>query len=94
MTWYQWQEKDLILRLRLQPKASKDEFIGEYGETYKVRITAPPVEGKANKHLITFLAKEFKVTKKAIIIEAGETGRNKRIRIKNPQKIPSQLEID
>ncbi len=53
---------DLLLRLVLQPKASRDAFVGLLGDELKVAITAPPVDGQANKHLIKFLSKQFKVT--------------------------------
>ena len=94
MSWYKWQANDLILLIRLQPKASKDEFVAPYGDdSYKIRITAPPIDGKANKQLIQFLAKQFKVPKKSIIIEQGLTGRQKRVRIIDPKIIPKILEI-
>ena len=95
MNWYHWQADDLILFIRLQPKASKDEFVAPYGDdSYKIRITAPPIDGKANKHLIQFLAKQFKVPKKSVIIEQGLTGRQKRVRIICPKIIPKPLEIE
>ncbi len=94
MSWYKWQANDLILLIRLQPKASKDEFVAPYGDdSYKIRITAPPIDGKANKQLIQFLAKQFKVPKKSIIIEQGLTGRQKRVRIIDPKIIPKILDI-
>ena len=93
MSWYHWQGQDLILFLYLQPKASKDEFVASYGDDqYKIRITAPPLDGKANKHLIQFLAKQFKVPKKSVMIERGLTGRQKRVRIIAPKTIP-QIKI-
>ncbi|MBA56678.1 MAG: YggU family protein [Pseudomonadales bacterium] len=91
--WYQWQGLDLILDCRLQPKASSDEFVGDLGEELKIRITAPPVDGKANAHLTRFLAKSFGVSKSRVVIEKGELGRSKRIRIQSPEKIPAKLNI-
>ena len=52
---------DLLLRLVLQPKASRDAFVGLLGDELKVAITAPPVDGQANKHLIKFLSKQFRI---------------------------------
>ena len=89
--WLQWQENDLILQVIIQPRASKDDIVGEQGERLKIRITAPPVDGQANQHLIRFLAKSFKVPKSRVIIESGETGRLKRIRIQNPQQLPTLI---
>ena len=50
--WFRWESDDLLLSLRVQPRASQDEFVGPHGDHFKVRITAPPVEGKANAHLV------------------------------------------
>lgn len=87
----QWQGQDLLLQCRLQPKASKDEFAEMLGEQIKIRITAPPVDGKANKHLIKFLAKQFKVTQDRVCIINGENSRQKRIKIVGPQRLPEAL---
>lgn len=75
------------LRVRLQPKASRNEVYGwktdpETGdEVLQVRVTAPPVDGKANKALIKLLAKEFKTPKSRIEIVQGETSRDKVIEL-------------
>ncbi len=87
--FYQWQEKDLIINVRVQPKASRDSFAEVIDNRLKIRITSPPVDGKANKHLIAFLAKQFKVAKSTIQILSGDTGRNKRIKIPQPGKLPA-----
>ncbi len=92
--FYQWQDDKLILHCYLQPKASKDEFVGLHENRLKIRITAPPIDGKANTHLIKFLAKSFGVAKNAVIIEKGELGRQKTVSISHPQLIPQNLAID
>jgi uncharacterized protein (TIGR00251 family) len=92
-SWYQWQGEDLLLDCRLQPKASTDEFVGEHDGQLKIRITAPPVDGKANAHLVRFLAKAFGVPQGQVTIERGDTGRSKRIRIRAPGKFPASLPI-
>lgn len=86
--WYRWDQDDLLLRLRVQPRASRDGFAGPLGDRLKVRITAPPVDGEANAHLIRFLAKAFGVPQGQIQILSGEGSRNKDIRIQAPKKIP------
>ena len=89
MSWYRWDGQDLLLRLRLQPKASRDAFVGPYGtDEFKVAITAPPIDGKANAHLIRFLAKQFELPPSHIKIEAGKSSRSKRLRLKSPKKLP------
>ena len=91
MAWFRWDGEDLILDCHLQPKASKDEFAGLHGERLKIRLTAPPVEGKANAHLLAFLGKAFGVAKSQVTLESGELNRQKRVRIRAPQKLPAEL---
>ena len=86
--WYQWQGKDMILRVRIQPRAAQDEIAGLYGDRLKVRITAPPTDGRANEHLRAFLAKEFGVPKTRVTLLSGANSRDKRLRIEDPQRIP------
>lgn len=88
--WYQWQGERLLLTVRIQPKASSDEIVGPQGaEHLKIRITAPPVDGKANRHLIKFLAKAFGVAKSRITLLKGESGREKRLAIDAPTRLPA-----
>ncbi|SHI09995.1 DUF167 family protein YggU [Ferrimonas marina] len=86
------QGESLLLNLYIQPKASRDALVGEHGDEFKVAITAPPVDGKANSHLIKYLAKQFKVAKGQITIVKGELGRHKQLRIDQPKAIPSAIE--
>lgn len=88
MGWYRWDGEDLILYCHLQPKASRDEFAGVHGERLKIRLTAPPVEGKANAQLLAFLGKAFGVAKSQVSLESGELNRQKRVRIRAPQRLP------
>lgn len=88
-----WQSGELVLRLMIQPKASRDGLVGLHGDELKVAITAPPVDGQANTHLVKFLAKQFKVAKSQISIEKGELGRHKQVRITNPQNIPAEVAV-
>jgi uncharacterized protein (TIGR00251 family) len=82
---------DLILDVHVQPRAAKDEVAGFHGERLKIRITAPPVDGKANRHLTGFLAEVFGVPKRDVILLAGESGRDKRFRIVSPKTLPAFL---
>ena len=93
MTFFRWQESDLLISCHLQPRASKDEFSGLHGESLKIRIKAPPVEGKANSYLVKFLAKQFGVSKRDVTIISGELSREKRVRIIDPMKLPKELNI-
>ncbi|MEW8051840.1 MAG: DUF167 family protein [Candidatus Thiodiazotropha sp.] len=93
MTWYRWDQTDLILHLRLQPKASRDAFIGPYGENeYKITITAPPAGGKANRHLLKFLAKAFGLPASRVELICGKSSRSKSVRLKSPPLLPIGFE--
>jgi uncharacterized protein (TIGR00251 family) len=81
----------LALRLYIQPKASRDQIIGLHGDELKVAITAPPIDGQANAHLIKFISRQFRVAKSQVIIEKGELGRHKQIKIINPQQVPPEI---
>lgn len=89
--WYRWDGDDLLLQLRVQPRAARDQFVGPHGDHYKLRITAPPVEGKANTHLIRFLAKAFGVGRSQVTLVTGESSKNKGFRIEKPAKYPIPL---
>ncbi len=80
-----------MLRLYIQSKASRDSIIGLHGDELKVAITAPPVDGQANAHLVKYLAKQFRVAKSQVVIEKGELGRHKQVKIIEPQQIPTEV---
>lgn len=71
-----------VLTLKISPNASKNEII-KTPEGIKVKITAQPIDGKANKALVEFLAKQFKVPKSYFEIIRGETSKDKSILINN-----------
>ncbi len=65
----------------VQPRASKTEVVGRHGDAIKVRVKAPPVDGAANEELIRFLARRFKVPRKAVKLVSGSSSRHKQIAI-------------
>jgi uncharacterized protein (TIGR00251 family) len=73
--------KEMLLKVYLQPKASKNEIVGSYRDGIKVRVTAAPVEGRANEALLRFLAKEFGMPPSSVEIVRGHRSREKLIRI-------------
>jgi uncharacterized protein (TIGR00251 family) len=78
--FYTIKDATVTLRLKAQPSASRTEFAGRYGDdAIKIRIKAPAVEGAANKELVKFLAKQFKIPKSTIAITSGETGKQKTV---------------
>ena len=74
-------EGGMTFAVRVVPRASRNEIAGVHGDALKVRLTAPPVEGKANEALIAFLAKRLGVRKSQVEIMAGATSRRKMIRV-------------
>src|ERR1700674_4370263 len=72
----------LFFRVRVQPRASKDEIAGEMGGALKVRLRAPAVEDRANEALVEFLAQLLKTPRAAVRILSGERSRTKRIEIR------------
>jgi len=79
-----WQEREQILRLavRVQPKSSKNAVVGYHGTgAVKISLTAAPVDGKANKALIAFLAKDFHIAKSKVVLLRGDRGRDKLVEI-------------
>lgn len=69
------------LHLFIQPKSSKDEIVGPHNGEIKIKLTAPPVDGKANEALIKFLSKYFELPKKNFSLVRGETGRHKVVEV-------------
>jgi len=81
-----------LLQCYLQPRASRDEFAGIHGNSLKIRITAPPVDGQANKHLARFIAKQFGVAMSQVQLMKGQNSRHKLLAIQSPASIPSCLD--
>ena len=75
----------------MQPKASRDQVVGLHCDAVKVAITAPPVDGKANAHVIKLLAQWFDVAKSQIELQRGELNRHKQLLIRQPKTIPAAL---
>jgi len=71
----------LTLNIKVEPRSSRAGIVGPYGDALKVKLTSPPVEGKANKELIEVLAKEFRITKKDVEIISGQSSKNKIVRL-------------
>lgn len=71
----------LTLSLHVQPGAKKTEFAGLHGDALKLRLAAPPVEGKANAALLVFLAKFCGVSRGAVTLLSGDTSRQKVVKI-------------
>ena len=67
--------------IKVQPRAKKNAIRGEVGDALKVALAAPPVDGKANVACVVFLSELLRVPRSAVMIAAGQTSRNKMIRV-------------
>lgn len=72
----------VILTIHVQPKASRTECVGIHGDAVKIRVAAPPVDGKANEVLVAYLAERLDMAPSDIEIVAGVSGRHKRVLLK------------
>jgi uncharacterized protein (TIGR00251 family) len=89
--WYHWKGDDLVLAIHLQPGAAQDALAGNHGDRLKIKITAAPVDGKANDHLIRYLARLFDVPCSRVDLLSGRSSRSKRVRIHRPGKLPDEI---
>jgi uncharacterized protein (TIGR00251 family) len=81
-------EPAIVLTLHVQPGAKRTEVAGTHGDALKVRLAAPPVDGKANAELLRFLADAFRVPLRHATLVRGETSRQKVVRIARPAARP------
>ena len=67
--------------VKVQPRARRNAILGEIGETLRIALTAPPVDGKANRACVEFLAELLRLPRSSVAIVSGQTSRNKVIRV-------------
>lgn len=72
----------ISFRIRVQPKSARSQVVGAQGEALKLKVTAPPVEGAANKACIELLARELGVPKSCLEITSGQAGRSKTVLVR------------
>lgn len=77
--WLREQAGGAVLSLHVQPGAKKTGIAGEHGGALKIRLAAPPVDGKANECLLRFLAEALRLPKSSVTLVSGETCREKRV---------------
>lgn len=83
---------DWLLDVRVQPRASRTEFAGLFGDRLKVRLQAPPVDGRANVALLEFVAAVCHLPKSRVTLEAGQASRDKRVRLHDLESLPPALQ--
>ena len=76
----------LTFKVRVVPRASRSEVVGEHDGTLRVRVAAPPVEGAANEELIRTLARFFDVPIRAVEITSGQASKLKQVRVKGANR--------
>ena len=67
--------------VRVQPRASRSEIVGEYGGALRVRLSAPPVDGAANEALVELLADVLRVPRRAVRVVSGHAARGKKVEV-------------
>jgi uncharacterized protein (TIGR00251 family) len=80
--WYRRDGDDITLNLHIQPGAKHSEVAGFHGEALKIRLAAPPLEGRANETLQKFIAGLFDVPLRQVILQRGERSRHKVVLVK------------
>lgn len=83
---------DLLLDVRVQPRASRTEFAGLHGERLRVRLAAPPVDGRANEALTDFVAGACGLPRSRVTLDAGPASRDKRVRLHGLAAVPTALQ--
>lgn len=92
--WLRTDRDGVVLSLHIQPGAKKTEVAGPHGDALKIRLAAPPVDGKANAALLRFLAQKVGCRDTAVELVSGQTARAKRVRIAGvaPRDVQAALE--
>lgn len=78
---YEVSGEDVLLRVHVQPGAGKSAIVGKHGDALKIRIAAPPVDGRANEAVRELLAKELSIDASAVELTSGAASRLKRFRL-------------
>lgn len=70
-----------VIRVRVRPRASRDEIVGWREDTLRLRVSAPPLDGRANDVVVELIARTAGVARSAVSVVAGERGRDKLVRV-------------
>jgi uncharacterized protein len=95
MSWITEQSGGVILVIHAAPRAARSQIQGLHGDALKVRLQAPPVDGKANETLMEFLAEVLGVPRRQVTLLSGLTSKHKRVAVQgiNAQEVRTKLEI-
>jgi hypothetical protein len=89
--WYRRNGETITLTLHVQPGAKRSEIAGLHGEALKIRLAAPPVEGRANEALLKFIAELFAVPQRQVELKQGAQSRHKVVAIIGSKVEPDNL---
>jgi len=88
---WRWEGADLHLNVRVQPRSAADQVVGIVDGAVRVRLTSPPVDGKANRSLLRLIARAFGVAPSRVELVGGDRGRGKHLVVHGPVAIPEWL---
>lgn len=89
--WFRLHDDRVTLTLHVQPGAKRTEVVGLHGEALKIKLAAPPVEGKANEVLLRYLADFFHVALRDVELKQGGQSRHKVVSIRNSSVAAAHL---
>jgi uncharacterized protein (TIGR00251 family) len=87
-------EPSTSLRLRVSPGARRTELVGRHGDAWKVRVSAPPEDGRANDALLSLLAKQLDLPRRSLEIVSGKSGRDKVVRMAGISQAESERRLE
>jgi uncharacterized protein len=80
--------------LRVSPRARRSELVGRHGDGWKVRVTAPPEDGRANDAVLDLLAERLELPRRALSIVSGHTTREKVVRMEGIDRLEGERRMD
>ena len=89
--WYEIKSDCVALTLHVQPGAKQTAIAGLHGDALKIRLAAPPIEGRANEALLRFIADVFDVPLRSVVLKHGEQSRHKRVEVIGSKVNPTSL---
>ena len=92
MQFMQEHPEGMVFKIFVQPRSSKNKIVGAHGDALKLKVTAPPVAGAANKMCLKFLAKSLSLPQSLLEILSGHNSRTKQILVRLEQEFPAEKE--
>lgn len=92
--WYREEENTIILNVYVQPGAKRTEVVGFHGDSLKIRLASPPIDGRANKALLKYIGKLFNVAARHVELKRGDKSRHKIIAVVASKIHPLNIPIN